>query len=99
MKSSYPPLSYSTFPGAEIGQPSQHAPLDDPDDRREHEHEGDDQDDADPDAVDVERTRRVQDVEAETRLGGDELADQRADHREDDAGLQAVEYVGRNRRN
>src|SRR5262252_9502347 len=78
--------SHSTFSRAQIGQPSQDAPLDDPDDRREHEHEGDDEDDADPDAVDVERTRRVQDVEAQTCPGGDELADQRADHREDDAG-------------
>src|SRR6185437_13472104 len=42
---------------------------------------------------------RVEDVVSKAGLRGDELADESADHREDDAGFQAVEDVRRDRRN
>src|SRR5436190_23910333 len=84
---------------AQVRQPAQHAPLGHADGRRKYKDKSDNQDHPHPNAVDVERTGGIEDIESKSRLGGDELADERADHRKDDAGLEAVEDVGGDRRN
>src|SRR5262249_19485875 len=83
----------------QIRKPAEHAPFGDADCRCEHKNKGDDQDHPHPDAVDIERAGSIQDVESKPRFGRYELANECADHRKNDAGLETVEDVGGDRRN
>src|SRR6185312_8742246 len=84
---------------AQIRQPAQHPPFGDADCCRQDKNKCDDEDDTDPDTVDVEGAGCIENVKSKSCLGGNEFADESADHREDDAGLQTVEYARGDRGN